>query len=157
MSTIFSNSVAFIDMEQEFWTGVLIKHGTRLCQRICTSIWHIHTIRHKNPTYSVASATTGADSVFMQSTMQRSYWLFKTCGSPLAKGQRKVMCSNLNVTSMMRWYFETSPTQWLKILTFYIGWMVEIVEWLMVENSSFLFWLNGWNGWYGWMVNGWKF
>ena len=42
--------------------------------------------------------------------------------------------------------------EWLKILTFYIGWMVEMVEWLMVENSSFLFWLNGWNGWMVYML-----
>ena len=45
----------------------------------------------------------------------------------------------------------------MKILAFYFGWMVEMVdmvEWLMVENSKFLYWLNGWNGW---MVNGWKF
>ena len=129
---------------------------------ICTSIWHIHTIVNSAQKpyifccicYNRGGLGFYAELNIIFGTMQRSYWLFKTYGSPLAKGQRKVMCSNLNVTSMMRWYFETSPTQWLKILTFYIGWMVEIVEWLMVENSSFLFWLNGW---YGWMVNGWKF
>ena len=144
MSTIFSNSVAFIDMEQEFWTGVLM---VAWYQIVPTYMYEYMAYTHyckfgTKTLHILLHLLQPGRTRFLCSRAEYHFW---------HNAEELLIVQNIWVTlgkgSKKSHVFESQ-------CHFYDAMIFWDLSHTMVENSNFLYWLNGWNCW---MANGWKF